>query len=307
MPRKFDLLLFDAFSNHCLANIVEPLRAANMAAREPLYEWRFLTLDGATVASSSGMEVRPHGSLTQGRGDVLAVMPSYGYQTLDRQTTTRALQHAKPRYKTLAGFDTGSWLLARAGFLDGYRATIHWEVLSRFEETFPNVDAVRQRYVIDRDRVTCSGAMAAFDLVMHFIGQLPDPLIAVEVAQLFMTDHSARAYTLAPSPGGRLVDRTLRLMQENLETPFPIAELARRMKVTQKQLELRMRAELKETPQAVYCRLRLNLARQLVVESDQSVAEIAGRCGYENASAMARAFKTQFGASPRQMRQSGSV
>lgn len=303
MPQKFDILLFEDFSNHCLANTVEPLRAANTFARETLYEWRFLTLDGAPVASSSGMEVRPHKALEDGRGDMLIVMPSYGFQQLDTRQVTRALLTAKPRYKTLAGFDTGSWLLARAGLLNGYKATIHWEVLSRFEEAFPDVDTVRQRFVVDRDRITCSGAMAAFDLVVHILAQLPDPLIAVEVAQLFMTDTSSRVFTLAPSTGGRLVDRALRVMQENLEQPLSIADLAAQVNANQKQLELRMQAELKGTPQAIYRRLRLNLARQLVIETDQSIAEIASRCGYENASAMTRAFKAQFGNPPRQVRQ----
>ena len=302
MAQQFDLLLFDNFSNHCLANTVEPLRAANTVARRTLYNWRFLTLDGAPAVSSSGLSVTPHGALPDGGGDLLIVMPSYGFRNLDNRAVTRPLQQARSRYTRLAGFDTGSWLLARAGLLDGHQATIHWEELASFEETFPDIDALRARYVISGDRITCSGAMAAFDLVMALIGEAHGPLITVEVAQIFMTEASARAFTLAPSPGGRMVDRVLHLMQDNLESPLPIAEVARRMGCSQKLLEVRMQAELQGTPNAIYRRLRLNLARKLVAETDQTVAEIAGRCGYENASALTRAFKVQFGCTPRQLR-----
>ncbi len=299
--RSFDLLLFNGFSNHCLANSVEPLRAANDLSGAALYDWRFLTLDGNPVQSSSGLQIAPHGALASGAADQLIVMPSYGFNLLDGRNVTRALRQVAPRYQRLAGFDTGSWLLARAGLLDGYRATIHWEELTRFAETFPQVDVQRERFVLDRDRVTCSGAMAAFDLITHLITEDHGQMLGLEVAQLFMVRDSVRSHR---SGSGRttFVDRALDIMQEHLEDPVPIADLARRIGCSQKTLEERMKTHMGATPRAVYRRLRLNLARKLVVDTDQSVAEIAGRCGYDNASALTRAFRDAFGSSPRALR-----
>ncbi|NDW47055.1 GlxA family transcriptional regulator [Ruegeria sp. PrR005] len=302
-----DFLLFDAFSNHCLANTVEPLRAANTLSRRPLYAWRFLTLDGAPVHSSSGMQVSPHERLDQGRGSMLVVMPSYGFRGHEGWRTVRALTSAAKRYSVLAGLDTGSWLLARAGLLDGHRATIHWEELSSFAETFPQVQTLRERFVIDGPRITCSGAMAAFDLVMHLIGQDHGQLLALEVAQLFMTRDSARSHGAPAGIGRRSVNKAVMAMQDNLERPLSIAQIARQVGCTQKTLEARMMAELKATPQTVYRRLRLNLARKLVTETDQPVSEIAGRCGYENASAMTRAFRAEFGHPPRVLRNGDQI
>lgn len=305
--QTIDFLLFDEFSNHCLANTVEPLRAANTLSRRPLYAWRFLTLDGAPVHSSSGMQVSPHQRLDQGRGSMLVVMPSYGFRSHEGWPTVRALSAAAKRYPVLAGLDTGSWLLARAGLLDGHRATIHWEELTSFAEAFPQVHAMRERFVIDGPRITCSGAMAAFDLVLHLIGRDHGQLLALEVAQLFMTRDSARSHGTPAGTGRRSVNRAVMLMQDNLERPWSIAEIARGVGCTQKTLEARMLAELGSTPQAVYLRLRLNLARKLVTETDQPVSEIAGRCGYENASAMTRAFRGAFGHPPRALRNGGQI
>ena len=81
-----------------------------------------------------------------------------------------------------------------------------------------------------------------------------------------------------------------------------IAELARQAGLGQRGLEQRMRVELGATPQAVYRRLRLIQVRKLVLESDMPVAEVALRCGYQDASAMTRAFKAEFATTPRDLR-----
>ncbi len=298
MTQNYTILLFDGFSNHCLANMVEPLRAANTLARQRLYAWRFCSLAGDPVHSSSGLAVTPDGALGDQAGDVLVVMPSYGYLELDTRQTIRALLAAARHHRHLAGLDTGSWLLARAGLLDGHRATIHWEELSRFEERFPAVDAVQERFVIDGNRLTCSGAMAAFDLASALIRRDHGPLLSMEVAQLLMSRGTAGQYMLPLKSEDTLINRALTIMQGNLETPLSIKQVASRIGCTQKRIETRVQAELQTTPQALYRRLRLNLARKLSEETEQSIAEIADRCGYENASAMTRAFKAEFGQTP---------
>ena len=299
--QHFGILLFEGFSNHCLANTVEPLRAANTLSRRRLYAWEFLSLTGAPVASSSGLPVTPHRGLAEARGDWLVVMPSYGFRGHGGWKTGSALRAAAHRFDILAGLDTGSWLLAEAGLLDGHRATIHWEEFTAFSERFPEVSAERARFVHDRNRVTCSGAMAAFDLVMDKISADHGNALALEVAQLFMTRDSARSHR-AP-PASRAVNRALALMQDHLEDPLPIPEIARRAGLSQKTLDARMRAELGAAPATVYRRLRLNLARKLVADSDLSIAEIALRSGYGDPAAMTRAFKSEFAVTPRALRQ----
>lgn len=300
--QQVGVLLFDGFSNHCLANTVEPLRAANMLSGRALYEWQFLALSTQVVTSSSGLQVAPHQALSQAQGDLLVVMPSYGFLDHSGWKTQTALRAAVDRFNTLIGMDTGSWLLAEAGLLDHHRATIHWEELTAFSERFPDIEAVRERYVIDRARITCSGAMAAFDLVMHMIGRDQGQALALEVAQLFMTRDSARSHAGGAGSTSTFVNRALAVMQENLEQPLSIPEVARRIGRTQKVLEARMKADLGATPAQVYRRLRLNLARKLVIETDLPIAEVALRAGYDDPSAMTRAFRSEFGASPRALR-----
>ncbi|MEX0327838.1 MAG: GlxA family transcriptional regulator [Ruegeria sp.] len=302
MTQRYNVLLFHDFSNHCLANMIEPLRAANTLSRQPLYAWQFCSLDGQPVHSSSDLVVTPHGALADQRGDCLVVMPSYGYLKLDKREITRALLTAARRHKQVAGLDTGSWLLARAGLLDDYKATIHWDELTRFEEAFPAVDVVRERFVMDSDRLTCSGAMAAFDLASALLQRDHGPLLSMEVAHLLMSRGVATRYPLPMKSEDTSVNRALTEMQENLETPLTVQKIARKIGCSQKRIEVLFQAELRTTPQAVYKRLRLNLARRLAEETPHSVAEIASRCGYDNASAMTRAFRAEFGQTPSEVR-----
>lgn len=299
--QQVDVLLFDAFSAHCLANTVEPLRAANGYAGRPAYSWRFLTLDGRPAVSSSGMEVTAHGKLADCKGDMLIAMPSYDFLRHAAPATARALRSAARRYGVMAGFDTGAWLLADAGLLGGHRATIHWEELARFEEEFPDIETERARQVQDRNRITCSGALAAFDLMLGLIGARLGQALRLEVAALFMSPEATGGQEPILAKG-KPVARALALMQEHIEVPLPITEIARRSGRSQKDLERRMKAELGATPRAVYRRLRLIQARKLVLETEIAMTEIALRCGYEDPSALTRAFKAEFSATPREMR-----
>ena len=296
------VLLFDGFSNHCLANAIEPLRAANMLGRKPHYEWRYLTISGDIATSSSGLQILSHGRLEDAQGDLLLVMPSYGYQTLGDAAVLRNLRAAARRFTGLAGLDTGSWLMAKAGLLTGHQATIHWEVLTHFSETFPEVNVVRERFVVDRNRITCSGAMAAFDLILHLIAQDHGKALALEVEQLFMVGEPV-SITAQGAAKGRVTKSAVSYMQAHLEKPLTVGQIAALAGCSQKKLEQMILRDLGATPQQVYVRLRLNLVRRLAEETDLRMSEVALRAGYRNPSAMTRAFKTEFGMTPSDARQ----
>ncbi len=302
--QQVDILLFDDFSAHCLANTVEPMRAANTLAGQPLYRWRFLSHQGGTIVSSSGMEVTAHARLTECSGDLLAIMPSYNFLRHDGAETRRALRAAATRYAEVAGFDTGPWLMAAAGLLDQRQATIHWDEIARLEERFPEVTVIRSRYVRDGNRLTCTGALAAFDLMLELIGTTHGQALRLEVAALFMSTESGGTEPETMLARTRVVARAVGLMQAHLEVPLTIPEIARRIGRPRKDLENRMKADLGATPMAVYRRLRLIQARKLLLETDISVSEVATRTGYEDPSALTRAFKAEFTTTPRALRKS---
>lgn len=300
--QKIGILLFDRFSNHCLANAIEPLRAANTFLGREVYQWEFMSPDGAGVTSSSGLPVAVSAALGQSTpADFLFVLPSYQYRDFVTPSVLRALRVAAGKFDILVGLDAGSWLLASAGLLDGHRATIHWDERDAFQEAFPDLDVRRSRVEFDRNRWSCAGAMSAFDLAMRMIGDTHGEALRLEVAALLMSGETDAAGHVA-RPKSRLVSLGLAQMRENLEEPVSVPHLAAGLGVSIRKLEALFKGELGAGPQKVYRRIRLSAARRFVEQTELSIAEIAVRCGYANPSAMTRAFGQEFGVTPQKTR-----
>lgn len=301
-PQRIGILLFERFSNHCLANTVEPLRAANMLLGRRVYEWSFMSPDGASVRSSSGLPVAAEMALSQsGNGDILFLIPSYEHQEYLTPAVLRALRGAAGRFDVLAGLDMGSWLMAAAGLLDGYQAAIHWDEVDNFQEAFPEVEVTQARVVMDRGRWSCGGAMTAFELVLRMIGDTHGEALRMEVASLFMHGETESKPQRVGSGKGQ-IEAAMAIMRKNIETPLRIEQVARSLEISQRKLERLFLAELGAGPQKVYRRIRLLAARRFVEQTSLSIVEIAIRCGYRDPSAMTRAFRQEFGAAPRAVR-----
>lgn len=304
--RSVAVLLFPDFSNLCLANVVEPLRAANMLSRRELYAWRFLGAEAGVIRSSSGLPVQISSPLTRAPGgDVLCVMPSYRHEQHVTPFVLRALRGARRRFDLIAGLDTGSWLIAAAGLMNGRRATIHWDVLDAFAEAFPEIETVESRFVLADDLASCGGATTALELMLALIERDHGAMLSLEVAALFM--YGERGPRIDPAqrlPEDRIVRAAAALMRRRIEQPMPIAAVAAELGLSRRALELRFRSNVGETPAGVYRAIRLKEARRLAEQTTLPVAEIAGRCGYADATAMTRAFKAVFGAPPSAFRSS---
>ncbi len=303
-PIHFALLLYPGFSALCLANAVEPLRAANTLSRKEIYSWSFHGLEDGTVKSSSGLPVQAE-ALRHQRGDYLFVMPSYWHLGHDRLHGRQVLRTAAKRFKTLVGLDTGSWLLAAAGLLDGYRATSHWDTLGALEEAFPEVIVTRDRFVIDRDRASCGGATTTLDLMLALIAAEHGATLSLEVAALFM--YGERDPQMDPThalPDHKALRAAAALMRRNIENPLLISDIATEIGMAQRALEQVFQKQAGQSPAAIYRSIRLAEARRRVEQTRESVAEIANRTGYTDPTALTRAFRREFGTTPTALRRS---
>lgn len=297
---KIAFFLVDRFSNLCLSNALEPLRAANGYAQTPVYVWDFYSLDGAPVRSSSGLAVMPNGAIGGiGRVDRLYVICSYGHLDNDTPRMRRALQQAARRSGMVFGLDAGAWLMATAGLLAGKRATVHWDLLDAFSERFLDVTVEQALWIEDGDVLTCAGAAAALSLSRDVIARDISPAIAMDVDALLIPPVRSEAVPAIRDP---LLTRATRLMRENIETPLALGDLCTRLNTSTRTLTRRCQTVLGMTPGRLYRHIRLSAARQLVEGSQASIAEIAVRCGYDDPTALTRAFRQRFGAAPRAFR-----
>lgn len=306
-PLRIAFLLFDQFSNLCLANCMEPMRAANTLTRRDAFDWQIFTPDGRPVLSSSGMRVMPHVAASNLTScDYLFVLSSYEHDRHDTRATRQLLRATAGRATTVVGLDAGPWLLAAAGLLNGRRATVHWDLLDAFTERFLDVGAEHARVLRDGPLMTCAGAMSALDLTLGLIADHLGLSARLDVEALFLhgdppvtTGREGRAVS------DPLVQHALALMRENTERPLPVAALARRLSCQPRTLDRRFRARLGAPPGRVYRHLRLAAARKLLEGDTLGLAEIAVRCGYESPAALSRAIRRHYGAPPTALRDAG--
>ena len=310
-PADVVFLLIPRFSMISLYGALEPLRVANRFAGNK-FAWRFISATGGPVTASNDIPV----SVSGGLGDVerpamLVVCASYEPEQGITLPVLRLIRKQAAQKVLIAGLDTGPFAMARAGVLDGYRATCHWESLPGFRESFPKVQAVQSLFEIDRDRLTCAGGSSSIDMMLKWIeSQLGREVATTAADQLvhFRFNDIGTDARIAPSAryGTRdaRVLASLRMMEEQLEEPLDVATVARHVGLSVRQLERIFAQALNRSPIQLYLQLRLERAERLITYSSMSMREVALATGFSSLPLFSRNFRRQFGKSPSQWRTS---
>jgi transcriptional regulator GlxA family with amidase domain len=310
-PQVYGFFLHPRFSMLAFTSAVEPLRAANRLSGRKLYEWKIISHDGRPVSSSSLIEVLPHGGLDDFEMlPNVVVVAGLSAQFFEDRKLFAWLRRLARRGCRIGALSTGSYTLAKAGLLDGYRCTIHWENLTGFREDFSNLDATGELFEIDRGRFTCSGGTAALDLMLSLMALEHGRTLATQVAEQFIHErirdtHDRQRMSLRSRLGishPKLL-KVLELMEEHLEEPLPRSDLARRTGLSTRQLERLFRKYLGRTPTRYYQELRLYRARTLLTQTSLSVLDVALACGFVSASHFSKCYREFFRCTPREERQ----
>lgn len=303
--KRIGLLILPQFSMMALAGAIEPLRAANRLAERPLYEWQLLSETGGVVCSSSGVEISTRTLGDAAELDRVFVLASLDIEHLRPPQMLRFLQRAAAQGKTVGAFSTGTFILARAGLLDGRKCTLHWESINEFAEEFPGIDVTRELYVNHDNRWTCAGGTAAIDLMLAQISVDHGSKLAAAVAEQFLharirgpEEHQRMSIQWRFGVHDRRITAAIGHMEANFEQVIGIEEVADRCNVSQRQLERLWHQHFGMTPQRFYLELRLAEARRLLRESSKSIASVAYSCGFVSASHLGSAYRKVWGCSP---------
>ncbi|MGB0440470.1 MAG: GlxA family transcriptional regulator, partial [Paracoccaceae bacterium] len=200
---------------------------------------------------------------------------------------------------------SGAYVLARAGFLDGQRAAIHWEFHDSFMEEFPDVALLRNVFVADAPHMTASGGSATADLMLHLIQHDHgyDLSVAVSDQMVYNAVRDASAeqrVSLQSRQGGRNphLARAVDLMRTHIEDPLSPVDIARDIGISTRQLERVFGRFLNTSPKKYYMDLRLERARLLLVQTEKSVMDVAIACGFESAGHFSRVYRASYGVTP---------
>jgi transcriptional regulator GlxA family with amidase domain len=304
--RKFAFILIPEFTLLAFSSAVDALRIANQLAQKPLYDWTVLSIDGDAVRSSSGVEVGVSGALglIERHAHVMVCSGNQADEASNPGLLSALRVHVRHGGR-VGGICTGAFSLAYAGLLGSAAFTLHWENQPAFVESFPDLTPTAHRFEFEGDLLTCGGGAAATDMMLWVIAQDFGRDFALAVSDMClraggMEPPPEQRASLAKGIGSRnpRLVKIVRAMHENIEDPLPLEDLARNAGYSRRQFERQFKRVLGETPLNYYRNLRLDRARQLIVETDMTVAEVAVACGFSPGSGFASHYKARFGESP---------
>lgn len=305
-PRRFVFVLVDNFTLLSFAAAVECLRIANRMAERPLYEWILIGDSEDYISCSAGARFQLDGPLSElDRNDTVLVCGGIKIRRAATRTMLNWLRREARRGLTIGGLCTASYLLAKAGLLDDRRATIHWENHDSFIEQFPEVNLTKSVFTIDGNRLTTAGGTSSIDLMLSLIAQDHDEKLANTVADQLIyssirTDQDTQRLSIPTRIGVRhtKLSEVIQMMENNIEEPISPSILASDVGMSTRQLERLFRRYLNRSPKRYYMELRLQKARNLLMQTDMTVINVALACGFSSPSHFSKCYRAHYDTTP---------
>lgn len=305
-PKRFVFVLLDQFTMLCFASAVEALRIANRMSGQKLYSWILVGDGGDYAESSAGIIFRLDSDLEEiTRDDVLLICGGIGVAEATTKRLLSWMRREARKGAVIGGLCTAGYTLAKAGLLDGKRATIHWENQDSFAEEFDEVTLTKSVFVVDGNRITTAGGTASIDLMLKLIAEDHGEDLANLVADQLIytsirTDQDTQRLSIPTRIGVRhpKLGQVIRMMEQNIEDPISPAQLATDVAMSTRQLERLFRRYLNRSPKRYYMELRLGKARNLLMQTDMSVINVALACGFASPSHFSKCYRAHYDTTP---------
>ena len=305
-PRRFVFVLMRDFTMLCFASAIESLRIANRTAGKQLYSWMIIGEGGEQATCSNGCIFKLDGDLIElERDDTIMLCGGLDVQEATTKRTLNWLRREARRGATVAGLCTAGYTLAKAGLLDGKKATIHWENQDSFAEEFEDVILTKSVFVVDGNRITTAGGTASIDLMLKIVADDHGEDLANAVADILIyssirTDQDTQRLSIPTRIGVRhpKLSRVIQMMEQNIEEPISPAILAKDVGMSTRQLERLFRRYLARSPKRYYMELRLQKARNLLMQTDMTVINVALACGFASPSHFSKCYRAHYETTP---------
>ncbi len=305
-PRRFVFVLLDNFTLLCFAAAVESLRIANRMANRELYSWMFVGEGGDTVRCSAGTAIQLDNDLGDlNRDDTVMLCGGVDVQAASTKKLLNWLRRESRKGLKVGGLCTAGYSMAKAGLLDGKKATIHWENQDSFAEEFDDVTLTKSVFVMDGNRMTTAGGTSSIDLMLKIIADDHGEELANAVADQLIyssirTDQDTQRLSVPTRIGVRhpKLSQVIRMMEENIEDPISPSILAKDVGMSTRQLERLFRRYLNRSPKRYYMELRLQKARNLLMQTDMSVINVALACGFASPSHFSKCYRAHYETTP---------
>jgi AraC family carnitine catabolism transcriptional activator len=299
------------FNITTLITMIETLRIANYLAPSSTFSWEVASFDGSKITASNGMTATIKTANDNLRSaEFVFILGSWGTEHYHNQKLTAWLRKRARAGERICGVELGSYIVARAGLLDGKSATIHWSWLNGFKENFDRVEVEESLFTLDSKVMTCSGGLAGVDLMLRLIEEINGSSFSGEIADQMLHHPIRSAASPQRSTMGRstetmrpLLREAMTLIENNIEEPLTVPQIAKVLGVSQRQLERQFKKNVGCTVVQFGLLKRLQNARLLLISTDMSIRQIATASGFNTMSHFAFSFGKFFGRRPSDYRE----
>ena len=306
-----------------ILDLVGPLqvfaRAADMFGREnhgspPIYTIEVVTISPhRSLLANCGLGITAHKTFREVRGKIDTLLVAGG-DAIERNDVNaeavRWLKKTAAKCRRVGSVCTGAMLLARAGLLDGRRATTHWNWCEVLVRRAPRADVdPNPIFVRDENIYTSAGVTAGMDLALALVEEDHGSRLALQVARnlvLYLRRPGGQSQFSAALSLQATDRKPLRELEpwvlDNLHKPLSVPVLAQRVSMSPRNFARVFNREMKTTPAKFVERLRVEAARRRLEESQNSMEMIASECGFGNVNSMRNVFQRTLKIPPGQYR-----
>ncbi len=287
---------------------------SGQSGADRLFDVRLTGLSQRPVQCQGGVQLRPAVDVNQAPPPDLVVVPGLDDEPgplslfeLNRPWAAWIAQWYAAGAR-IASSCTGAFLLADAGILTDKPVTTHWSFAAELQQRYPSVDVRADQIIIDAGDIISSGGATAFlDLVLYLVERFGGRERANIAAQALLIDaRLSQLPYLAPIRGRAHDDVIVRDVQEHidehLDEPIQITELAKQFGVSERNLNRRFTAATGLGPQAYLQLVRVHFAQRLLETTSNPVEAIRRTAGYGDSAAFRRVFKQITGLGPSEYR-----
>ncbi|MEM8538315.1 MAG: helix-turn-helix domain-containing protein, partial [Pseudomonadota bacterium] len=276
----FDIIVADGFVLSEFAAVVDVLRITNRVSAGPVFHWTVRSRNGGTVASSSEAFVETERFTDKPQANYLVVIGNRDQKSPELSLRAVIDRYTSRRSKVFLLAEAASRYIQDRGEDAAHLAT-HWENLAvlREDEGLHDID-----YTIASEDgliVTCAGMGTTMDVILQEVRLYIAPAVLMTVTNIFLHERIRDFGTRQPfggkggtAMGDKVLNRAIRIMQENIETPRPVSEISVLLGVSPRSLERRFRTRFDTTPNTYYRELRLARANNLLLNTRMPVREI---------------------------------
>ena len=307
---RIGFYLVPQFSMIAFASVIEPLRMANQLTGQTLYEWALVSSQGEAVQCSNGIKIDvDYAAGNREKFDAVFVCSGVNIHLVNDEAGIQWFRQLDKAKTVLGAVCTGTYLLAKAELLNERRCTIHWENLASTREQFPHLVISPELFEIDNDRYTCAGGTAPMDMLLCEIRNKHGADLATRISEQYMcerirdqNDRQRVPLTQRIGASQPKLSEAVSLMEANIEEPMTLDELSHHVGLSRRQLERLFQRYLHCVPTRYYLELRLERARQLLLQTSMPIVDIALACGFISAPHFSKCYRDTFSIPPRDER-----